>query len=310
MTIAQLQYIIVLAEYSSFSKAARKCSVTQPTITAQLRRLEEELGVVLFDRNKRNVSITETGKKFLEQAKRIVYEADKVRDVIDSEKGHVRGEFVLGIIPTVTPTLLPLFLSEFTKKYPLVKLVIEELTTQEIIYKLKNRRIHAGILSTPLEDQNLKENVLYREPFVGYVHPNSFLYREETISPEQINTNELLLLEDEHCITKIVKNFCKNKNEQNRLPFELKSGNFETIVNLVDKGHGITLLPYLHTLGISDENKSKLKFFKRPEPSREISIVHPKEELKTNIVDALQNTILESVKDVIPARNVKVISPF
>jgi len=309
MTLAQIQYIMVLAEYSSFSIAAEKCSVTQPTISTQLRKLEEELGLVLFDRNKRNVHINENGKRFLEQAERILYEAQRVRDIMDTKKGLVRGEFKLGIIPTVAPTLIPLFLSKFLEKYPEVDLIIEELTHEDIVYKLKNRKLDAGILSTPLDEKNIVGNVLYREPFVGYVHQNSLLYRQEMIDPEQINTNELLLLKDKHCFTSTILNFCKSKSDQSGLLFKLKSESFETLVRLVDQGLGITLLPYLHTLNIPSENKNKLKFFNAPDPSREISIVHFKEELKINILNALQNTILENVKEVIPARNVKVISP-
>jgi len=310
MTLAQIEYIMVLAEYGSFSIAAEKCSVTQPTISTQLRKLEEELGLILFDRNKRNVHINEDGKRFLEQAKRILYEAQRVRDIMDTKKGLVRGEFKLGIIPTVAPTLIPLFLSKFLEKYPEVDLIIEELTHEDIVYKLKNRKLNAGILSTPLDEKNIIGNVLYREPLVGYVHQNSLLYREEMINPEQINANELLLLKDNHCFTSTILNFCKSKNDQSGLFFKLKSESFETLVRLVDQGLGITLLPYLHTLNIPSRNKNKLKFFNAPDPSREISIVHFKEELKVNILNALQNTILENVKKVIPPRNVKVISPI
>jgi len=309
MTITQLKYILALAEYKNFSVASEKLSVTQPTITVQLKRLEEELGVVLFDRNKRNVRISEVGKLFLEQAKKIVYEAEKIYDVVNVEKDYIGGEFKLGIIPTITTTLLPLFLERFIKKYPDLNLIIEENSCEEIVHKLKNRKLDAGIISTPLEDTKIKENVLYHEPFVAYVHENSVLYREKTISAEQINTNELLFLQERHCLTNTVRNFCKNKNDQNRLYFELKTDNIETLVRLVDMGLGITLLPYLHTLNISNENKNKLKFFDNPEPAREISIVHTKEELKTHITEVIQNTILEVIKEVIQNRNVKVISP-
>jgi len=310
MTIAQLKYILGLAEYKNFSVTSEKFSVTQPTISAQLKQLEEELGVVLFDRNKRNVQVSPIGKIFLEQAKKIVYEAEKVYDIINVEKGFIGGEFRLGIIPTVATTLLPLFLGRFIKKYPNVNLIIEEHTSEKIIYKLKNRKLDAGITSTPLEDIEIKEKALYCEPFVAYVHENSVLYREKTISPEQINTNELLLLQRGHCFTNTIRNFCKNKNEQNRLYFELKSGSLETLISLVDQGLGITLLPYLYTLNIFGENKNKLKFFDSPEPAREISIVYHKEELKTHITEVIQNTILEVIREVIPDRKVKVIRPI
>lgn len=309
MTITQLQYALALAEHRNFTLAAEKCFVTQPTLSMQIQKLEEELGVLMFDRTKKPIQLTQVGEKIIEQARRIVSESERIQDIIDIQKGFVGGDFKLGIIPTVMPTLLPMFLNTFIKKYPKVNLIIEEQNTTDIIRKLKNGHLDAGILATPLEDEDIKEKVLYYEPFVGYIPENNVLFQKEKINPDQINLNQLLLLQDGHCFTDGVLNFCKNGNDNNN-HFKLKSGSFETLVQLVNEGLGITLLPYLHTLNISEKDKNKLKHFEKPEPSREISIVHTKNELKIQIIEALYNTILGVVRGAIAFQDVKIISPL
>lgn len=310
MTITQLQYALALAEHRNFTLAAEKCFVTQPTLSMQIQKLEEELEVLIFDRTKKPIQLTQIGEKIIEQARRIVNESERIQDIIDIQKGFVGGDFKLGIIPTVMPTLLPMFLNTFIKKYPKVNLIIEEKNTAEIIRKLKNGHLDAGILATPLEDENIIEKVLYYEPFVGYVPENNSLFHKEKIHPDDLDSNDLLLLEDGHCFTEGVLNICKTKFEKNSDKFELKSGSFETLIQLANEGLGVTLLPYLHTLNISDKDKNKLKHFEKPEPSREISLVHTKNELKIQIVDSLYNTILGVVRGAIAFQDVKIISPL
>lgn len=310
MTITQLQYALALAEHRNFTLAAEKCFVTQPTLSMQIQKLEEELEVLIFDRTKKPIQLTQVGEKIIEQARRIVNESERIQDIIDIQKGFVGGDFKLGIIPTVMPTLLPMFLNTFIKKYPKVNLIIEERNTADIIQKLKNGHLDAGILATPLEDENIIEKVLYYEPFVGYIPQNNSLFHKEKIHPDDLDSNDLLLLEDGHCFTEGVLNICKTKFEKNSDKFELKSGSFETLTQLANEGLGVTLLPYLHTLNISDKDKNKLKHFEKPEPSREISLVHTKNELKIQIVDALYNTILGVVRGAIAFQDVKIISPL
>jgi LysR family hydrogen peroxide-inducible transcriptional activator len=310
MTITQLHYVLALAEHKNFTLAAEKCFVTQPTLSMQIQKLEEELDVIIFDRTKKPIQLTAVGEKIVEQARRIVNESERIQDIIDIQKGFVGGDFKLGIIPTVMPTLLPMFLNTFIKKYPKVNLIIEERNTADIIQKLKNGHLDAGILATPLEEDEIKEKVLYYEPFVGYVPTNSEMYQKDKIHPDDLNINELLLLEDGHCFTRGVLNICKTKAEKSNDKFELKSGSFETLIQLANEGLGVTLLPYLHTLNISEKDQDKLKHFESPVPSREISIVHTKNELKIQIIDALYNTIQGIVRGAIAFHDVKIISPL
>ena len=161
MTLTQLQYTLAVAEEGNFTLAAEKCFVTQPTLSMQVQKLEDELGVKLFNRNSKPIALTQIGEKIISQAKIIIEEAKRMDDIVAVEKGEVKGDFKLGIIPTVMPTLLPLFLNTFIKKYPLVNLKIEESTTVSITEKLIQGKLDAGIAATPLDNQKIIEKPLY-----------------------------------------------------------------------------------------------------------------------------------------------------
>ncbi len=310
MTITQLQYVLAVAEHKNFTLAAEKCFVTQPTLSMQIQKVEEELNIIIFDRSKKPIQLTDIGHKIVNQAKNIVNEADRMQDIVEQQKGFIGGEFRLGIIPTIMPTLLPMFLNNFIKKYPKVKLIIEELNTDEIIAKLKNGRLDAAIAATPLMEEKIKEIVLYFEPFVAYIPETHKNFSKDEIEVSDLNLDEILLLQDGHCFRDGILNLCKNvdKNEFNR--FQLESGSFETLIKLADEGLGITLLPYLHTLDLKEKDLAKLKHFKEPKPAREVSLIYPKTELKIQIIDALRTTINGVVNGAIVFQNVAIISPM
>lgn len=310
MTITQLKYVLAVAEHKNFTLAAEKCFVTQPTLSMQIQKIEEELSIQIFDRTKKPIQLTDIGLKIVSQAKNIVNEADRIQDIVEQQKGFIGGEFRLGIIPTIMPTLLPMFLNNFIKKYPKVKLIIEELNTDEILIKLKNGNLDAAIAATPLEDEKIKEIVLYFEPFVAYIPENNTIFQKEEIEIDDLNIDELLLLQDGHCFRDGILNLCKNRNESVLKPFQIESGSFETLIKLADEGLGTTLLPYLHTLDLKDSDKLKLRQFKEPKPAREVSLIYPKSELKIQIIDALRNTISGVIKGAIVFQNVQIISPL
>jgi LysR family hydrogen peroxide-inducible transcriptional activator len=310
MTITQLQYVLAVAEYKNFTLAAEKCFVTQPTLSMQIQKIEEELSVLIFDRTKKPIQLTAIGEKIVTQAKNIVNEAGKIKDIVEYQKGFIGGEFRLGIIPTIMPTLLPMFLTNFIKKYPKVKLIIEELNTDEIISRLKNGHLDAAIAATPLEDEQIKEIVMYYEPFVAYIPNNLTVLEKNEIEISDLNLDEILLLQDGHCFRDGILNLCKNQNLSNTSSFQLESGSFETLIKLADEGLGTTLLPYLHTLDLKDKDKLKLREFKDPKPAREVSLIYPKSELKIHIIDALRGTIAGVVKGAIAFYNVQIISPL
>ena len=308
MTITQLHYVLAVAEYKNFTLAAEKCFVTQPTLSMQIQKLEDELDILIFDRSKKPIQLTEIGNKIVNQAKNIVNEAVRIKDIVEQQKGYIGGEFKVGIIPTIMPTLLPMFLNLFISKYPKVNLIIEENTTEEIITKLKNGHLDCAIAATPLEEESIKEIVLYYEPFVAYI-PNAEDLNKKEVEISDLDLDTILLLQDGHCFRNSILNLCKNNSHFNQNHFQIESGSFETLIKLADEGLGITLLPYLHTLDLNEKNKSKLRDFKNPKPAREVSLLYPKNELKIHIIDALRNTMSGIVRGAIAFNDVEIISP-
>jgi len=309
MTITQLQYVLAVAEHQNFTLAAQKSFVTQPTLSMQVQKLEDELDILIFDRSKKPITITEVGKKIVEQAKNIVNEAERIKDIVDQEKGFIGGNYTLGIIPTIMPTLLPMFLKAFISKYPKVNLIIKEQSTENLIRNIQDGHIDAAIAATPLEVEFIKERPLYYEPFVGYVPSNHRLKNLDNLKPEDLNINDILLLQDGHCFREGVINLCKTSENHEEEHFQLQSGSFETLVNLSDEGLGMTLLPYLNTLNLDEAKKVNLKYFDAPSPAREVSLIYHKSELKIQVTEALRDVISGIVRGAIAFQDVKIISP-
>ena len=310
MTITQLQYVLAVAEHKNFTLAAEKSFVTQPTLSMQIQKLEDELDILIFDRSKKPIQLTQVGEKIVEQARNIVNESYRIKDIVDQEKGYIGGEYRLGIIPTIMPTLLPLFLKNFIRKYPKINLKVEERNTETLIGMLEDGYLDAAIAATPLENDNIRERPLYYEPFVAYIPNSHRLSTTGDISVEDLDLDDILLLEDGHCFREGVINLCKSKGDFREHHFQLASGSFETMLKLADNGMGMTLLPYLHTLDLNESQRSQLRFFKDPKPAREVSIIYHKSELKMHITNALKETIAGVVRGAIAFQNVQIISPI
>lgn len=309
MTITQLRYVLAVAEHKNFTKAAQHAFVTQPTLSMQIHKLEEELGVEIFNRNKKPIALTQVGQKIVEQAKNIVNESYRIQDIVEQQKGFVGGEFKLAIIPTVMPTLLPMFLKNFINKYTKVNLKIYELNTEDSLNKLKSGQVDAAIAATPLEQDDIVERPLYYEPFVGYIPKEHKLHEKTTLETDDLDIEDILLLEDGHCFKDNILNICKNRNSSFETPYQIESGSFETMIRLSHEGLGMTLLPYLNTLELSDKQQENLKNFSNPKPAREISLIYHKSELKLQIIKALYDTINGVVKGAIAFQDVEIVSP-
>ncbi len=310
MTITQLKYVLAVAEHQNFTKAAEKTFVTQPTLSMQIQKLEDELEIQIFDRSKKPIELTGVGKKIVEQARNIVNESERMQDVVDQEKGFIGGTFKLGIIPTVMPTLLPMFLKNFSNRYPKVQLKIEELNTEEIIAKINEGYLDAAIAATPLGQEKIKERVLYYEPFVGYITESHRLASKEKLEVSDLDIDDILLLEDGHCFRDGIINLCKTSKKSTSDKFLLESGSFETLIKLSNEGLGMTLLPYLHTLDIASKQQKNIKYFKEPSPAREVSLIYSKSELKLQIINALYDVISGVIRGAIAFQDVKIISPL
>jgi LysR family hydrogen peroxide-inducible transcriptional activator len=294
MTIVQLEYAVAVDTYRSFVLAAKKCFVTQPTLSMQIQKLEEHLGVKLFDRSRQPVIPTEIGIEIIEQARQVLNESYKIKEIIAERKGEIVGELKIGIIPTIAPYLLPRVIGGFMDKYPKVKLVISELTTENIIQQLKVGLLDCGILATPLEEYSLLERPVFYENFVSYVSKSSPLFKKKALITNDLDIDELWLLNEGHCMRNQVLNICKHK-KSNDHQLDYNTGSIETLIKMVDLNNGVTILPELSMQDFSIKQMDKVRYFKSPEPSREVSIVTHKNYIKKRIIDALEIEILNSV---------------
>ncbi|WP_241558868.1 LysR substrate-binding domain-containing protein [Halobacteriovorax sp. HLS] len=293
MTLTQLEYVVAVNKHRHFGKAAKECHVTQPTLSMQLQKLEDELGVILFDRSKSPILPTSDGEKVVKQAQVVIKEYNRIHTILEDNNGQISGKFRLAVIPTLAAYVIPLFAKKFADLYPQVELIIEEFKTEEIIDLLDREEIDAGILVTPLHEGALIERVLFYEPFHLFVSQDHELYKKSEIQESELSDESLWLLNEGHCFRAQVLKVCSmnfDGGSYKNLRFE--SGNLETLKNLVVQSSGYTLLPHLATLDLSAARKKMVKPFRKPVPTREVSIVYGRTFLKEKIIDALEELIV------------------
>lgn len=289
MNLQQLEYLTALDAHRHFAKAAAECHVTQPTLSMMIQKLEDEIGLKIFDRSRQPVTPTKAGAVLLEQARVILREVERFREIARAEEESLNGELRLGIIPTLSPYLLPLFLQEFVEAYPGIRLRITERTTSDLVESLQKGFIDAAILVTPLNEPSLEETPLFYEAFVVY---SSHDYPKKFLLPEDIDINELWLLEEGHCFRSQILNICELRRKE-QLHVEYEAGSLETLKQLVDAQNGVTILPELATRTLTPDQLSKVKRFAEPEPVREVSLVTHRYLVKQRLVAALQAEILK-----------------
>ena len=307
MTITQLKYTLSVAENGNFTTASEKCFVTQPTLSMQVQKLEEELGVTIFNRSTKPLKVTEVGEKVLNQARKIIEESSRMDDIISEEKGVIGGTLKVGIIPTVTSTLLPLFLNIFTKKHKNVKLKIEEFNTETLIEKLDDGTVDCAIAATPLNNDKIIERPLFYEPFVAYVPGHHSLSGNKYLEIDDLSNGNLLILQDGHCFRNQVLNLCTLEDLNKE--YELRSGSFETLINLSNNGPWMTIIPYLHSNNLSPKDLQNIIPFQDPAPAREISMIYSKSQLKLPVINALMSTISSVIRGQIKYNDIKIMSP-
>lgn len=292
LNLQQLQYIVAVDTHRHFATAAEKCFVTQPTLSMMIKKMEDEIGVQLFDRSRHPVAPTPMGEKVIGQARLILAEVERLGEMVNEEINLVEGDFSLGIIPTAAPYLLPLFVHRFTRKWPRVKLSIKEMTTGQIIDALQARELDAGILATPLKNENITEHVLYYERFVAYLGKKEKILGKKQVTATDLQESELWLLEEGHCLRNQVLNLCKLKNnDANGIQYE--SGSISTLIKMVNRNGGVTIVPELAIDDLDASHKKNLRYFKDPAPVREMSLVTYKYFAKKAILGALKDQILE-----------------
>ena len=287
---------MAIDRHRHFARAAEHCFITQATLSMMVKKLEEELGIILFDRSKQPVVPTEAGIRIIEQARQVLREVSEIAEITKEIRNGVQGELRIGIIPTLAPYLLPLFLPQFLQQYPDIRLRIQEQTTEQLLSMLSADKIDVGIMATPLHDKNYRESHLFFEEFRVFVAGNEKHLKKKYILPQDIDVNKLWLLEEGHCLRSQVLNLCelqKRGARANNLDYE--TGSIDSLVKITEINAGITILPELATLHFQ-QGSEKLRHFKPPVPVREISLVTYRHFVKKKLLELLQKEIIRGVK--------------
>ena len=299
MTITQIEYVVAVATYKSFVAAAEKCFVTQPTLSMQIQKLEDELGVRIFDRNKHPIAITEMGEMIVTQSRVALAECERIHELIQTQQKILSGTFKFAAIPTVAPNILPGLLENYSKKFPEMKLQVTEMETNQIILALRNNEIDAGLLSTPLEEKDIKEYPLFYEPFVGYFADGEPALKKRMINPKDISLERIWLLNEGHCMRNQIINLCSDQVQklQAERPYRYESSNVETLRRMVEKNGGMTVLPELATLEFTEDQIERIRYFEETEPVREISLVTNGHFVRMSVLQTLMDEILKLVPE-------------
>jgi LysR family hydrogen peroxide-inducible transcriptional activator len=264
----------------------------------QIHKLEQELGIKIFDRSKQPVIPTEAGAEIIEQAKKIIAGQEQLHEMVHTRKGILSGELKIGIIPTLAPYLLPLFAQQFTQKYPNVKLVVNEMITDVALSRLREGRIDAAILVTPLQEYGIKEDVLFYEELLVYVSKKNEDFKKRYVLAQDIDPNKLWLLEEGHCFRSQIMNLCElQKASKEGHSLEYEAGSIETLRRMVELTDGITILPELATMDLNAKQQLQLRQFRRPAPMREVSLVVHRDFVKKRLIGILKSEIIAAVPD-------------
>ena len=302
ITLTQLEYIVAIDEYRHFATAAEKCFVTQPTLSMQIKKLEDELGVIIFDRSRQPVVPPDLGAKLIEQARMTLSATQRIKEIIQEEQQEVEGTLKIGIIPTLAPYLLPVFIGPYIRKYPAVKVEVEELVSEEIIRRLKRDILDVGLFVTPYHDEKIVERPVFYEEMLVYAHPDSELLKKKEVGHEDIVTSDIWMLGNGHCFRNQVVNLCEMSASQHKnLPFEFESNSLETLMRIVDVEGGFTLIPELALQYMSPEKKKQVRSIANTKPLREVSVIYSRHFTKQRLITLL----CDEIKSVVPAHMLK-----
>ncbi len=292
MTIQQLEYIVALNKFRHFVTASKECGVTQPTLSMMIQKLETELDVSIFDRSKHPIEPTDIGLRIIDQAESTLRELRKVKQVVVSETESLAGPLHIGVIPTLSPYLIPKFINEFKKNYPEIQLTISEMNTETLIQALKRESIDMFIAATPLEEEDFYEIPLYYEKFLAYFSKEHPL-RDVPLSANNLPQENLWILEEGHCLRDQIFNFC-----QRSLPYNhtFEAGSIDTLVRIVDMNGGYSVIPELHMDFLTEEQQINVREINEPPAIREISAVIKNSFIKEKMI----NAVADSVKSIIP----------
>ncbi len=297
MNIQQLEYIVAVDNHRHFSKAAEASFVTQPTLSMMIQKLEDELGVRIFDRSQTPIEPTDVGRKVIEQARASLAQINQIKEIVEEEKGVIKGVFHLAIIPTVSPYLLPKLMQVHREQKSDIRLVINEMTTNQILSNLAKGTIDGGILATPLHDDRMKERPVYYERFLAYISPTErFLHAKTSLEEADLKGAKLWLLDEVHCFRTQILNLCNLKNRDIvSSAFTYEAGSIETLINIVDNNNGITIIPEMALDHLTEEQKLNVRFFEKRSPVREVSLITRKDFLRERLIEIIEDEIKMAV---------------
>ncbi len=294
MTLQQLEYILAVNQFRHFAKAAEYCRVTQPTLSAMIQKLEEELDTRIFDRSQQPVCPTPVGILIIEQAQKILVQANRIKNIIEEEKHSLTGTFKLGILPTVAPYLLPRFFPQLMKKYPDLDIRVIEMKTNDIKKALQTGEIDAGIVASLAGMEELQQTPLFYEQFFVYVSRKDILFNSKVIRTSDLNGEQLWLLDEGHCFRDQLMRFCQMKSARaSQLAYHL--GSMETFMRMVESGKGVTFIPELAVLQLGDIQKELVRPFAIPCPTRQIVMLTNKNFIRHTLLEALTKEIKSSI---------------
>lgn len=294
MTLQQLEYILAVDQHRHFTKAAEQCFVTQPTLSAMIQKLEEELEVKIFDRTQQPICPTQVGALIIKQAREVLVQVDKVKNIIEEEKQEIGGKFRLGILPTIAPYLLPRFFQQMVQKYPKLDVTVAEMKTPDIKRALLTGEIDAGILAELPDMEMYNHTHLFYEEFFAYVSRKDNLFEKKVIKSSDLSGELLWLLDEGHCFRDQMVRFCSIKAARDsQLTYQL--GSMETFMRMVESGKGMTFVPELAVDQMSEQQKELVRSFAIPTPARRIIMLTENNYIRHSLINAVQAEIQSSV---------------
>lgn len=310
ISLSQIKYVLSLDITRSFSDAADACFVTQSTLSTMIKKLEDQIELKIFDRKTKPLSLTPEGTILIKQFKILYHEYENLTDLIQTTKDVLSGTLKIGIIPTLAPFLLPLFLDDLVSKYPKVSFIIHEITTNEIIHLLKLREIDVGVLSIPIEDKSLDQKSLFKEDFLVY-DTNKSDKKNKTYRVDDIDVSRLWLLEESHCLTNQIGKICHLKKKSNlKQNLEFKSGSILSLLQLVNMHNGLTLLPRLASMNKNIIEEKYLYRINDPRPAREIGFLYHPNFAKKGLLNIFEKEIMAAIKPILSKlKQVEIVHP-
>lgn len=294
MTLQQLEYILAVNQFRHFAKAAEYCRVTQPTLSAMIQKLEEELDTKLFDRSQQPVCPTPIGIHVIEQAQKVLVQANSIKNIIEEEKHSLTGTFRLGILPTIAPYLLPRFFPHLMKKYPQLDIRVVEMKTNDIKKALQTGDIDAGIVASLDGMEDFRQTILFYEQFYAYVSREDALFANEVIRTSDLTGEQLWLLDEGHCFRDQLVRFCQLKAARaSQLAYHL--GSMETFMRMVESGKGVTFIPELAVLQLNEIQKELVRPFAIPCPTRQIIMLTNQNFIRTTLLETITREILADI---------------